>query len=105
MHRDRYEHFPGDPRAWLGINGLLVPLRLPGHHTGFLLSEIAEGSPADRAGLIVGDVVTAVAGVLVIDSESIPAATLRMNPGEAVSVTVLRGGEPRQFTIVPAERA
>lgn len=96
---------PGDPRAWLGINGLLVPLRLPGHHTGFLLSEIAEGSPADRAGLIVGDVVTAVAGVLVIDSESIPAATLRMNPGEAVSVTVLRGGEPRQFTIVPAERA
>ena len=96
---------PGDPRAWLGVNGLVVPLRLPGHHTGFLLSEIAEGSPADRAGLIVGDVITAIASVLVIDSESIPAATLRMNPGEAVSVAVLRGGEPRQFTIVPAERA
>ena len=40
---------PGDPRAWLGIHGLAVPLRRPEHDAGFLLTEVAEGSPADRA--------------------------------------------------------
>ena len=96
---------PGDPRAWLGVNGLLAALRQPGHAAGFLLTEIAEGSPADRAGLIVGDVIVAIGGAVVSDAESVPAAVLRMNPGQAVEVEVLRGGEPRQFTLVPAERA
>jgi serine protease Do len=96
---------PGDPRAWLGVNGLTVPLRQPGHAAGFLLSEIAEGSPADRAGLIVGDVIVSLGSVIVSDAESVPAAILRMSPGEAVEIGVLRGGEPRQFTVVPAERA
>lgn len=96
---------PGDPRAWLGVHGLLVPLRQQGLAAGFLLSEIAEGSPADRAGLIVGDVITAIGDIQVSDAESVPAAILRMNPGQAVIVAVLRGGEPRRFTVVPAERA
>lgn len=96
---------PGDPRAWLGVNGLLVPLRRPNYPSGFLISEIAEGSPADRAGLIVGDVIVVIAGHAVIDAETVPAAILRMNPGEAVAVEVLRGGEPRHFTLVPATRA
>jgi serine protease Do len=94
---------PGDPRAWLGIHGLVVPLRLPGHDVGFLLSEVAEGSPADRAGMIVGDIVVAIGETAVIDAESVPAAVLRLNPGQAVEVAVLRGGEPRHFTVVPTE--
>lgn len=96
---------PGDPRAWLGVNGLTVPLRQPGQATGFLLTEVAEGSPADRAGLIVGDVIVAIDDLPVSDNESVPAAVLRMDPGKAVVVAVLRGGEPRQFTLVPTERA
>lgn len=104
------EHFvagerPGDPRAWLGVNGLVVPLRQPGHGAGFLLSEVAEGSPADRSGLIVGDIIVRIGQKEVVDAESVPAAVLRMNPGDAVEVAVLRGGEPRQFTVVPTERA
>lgn len=104
------EHFvagerPGDPHAWLGLNGLVVPLRAPGHEAGFLLSEVAEGSPADRAGLIVGDIIVAIGERQVIDAESVPAAVLRLTPGEAVEIAVLRGGEPRRFTVVPTERA
>jgi S1-C subfamily serine protease len=78
-------------------------LRLPGHDVGFLLSEVAEGSPADRAGLIVGDIVVAIGETAVVDAESVPAAVLRLNPGQAVEVAVLRGGEPRHFTVVPTE--
>jgi S1-C subfamily serine protease len=96
---------PGDPGAWLGVNGLAVPLRQPGHAVGFLLTEVAEGSPADRAGLIVGDIVVRIGVVEVVDNESVPAAVLRLNAGEAVEIAVLRGGEPRQFTVVPTERA
>ena len=96
---------PGDPRAWLGVNGLPVPLRQPGHAAGFLLSEVAEGSPADRAGLIVGDIIVRVGEVEVVDAESVPAAILRMSPGDAVEFAILRGGEPRHFTVVPTERA
>ena len=96
---------PGDPRAWLGVNGMTVPLRQPGHATGFLLTEVAEGSPADRSGLIVGDIVVAVGEIEVVDAESVPAAVMRLNPGEAIEVAILRGGEPRRFTVVPTERA
>jgi S1-C subfamily serine protease len=95
---------PGDPRAWLGVHGLTVPLRQAGFSAGFLLSEVAEGSPADRAGLMVGDIVVAIDDAEVEDAESIPAAVLRMNPGAAIEVAILRGGEPRRFTVVPTER-
>jgi serine protease Do len=94
---------PGDPRAWLGIHGLAVPLRRPEHDVGFLLTEVAEGSPADRAGLIVGDIVVAIGETAVVDAESVPAAVLRLNPGQAVEIAILRGGEPRHFTVVPTE--
>jgi serine protease Do len=87
------------------VNGLTVPLRQPGHAAGYLLSEVAEGSPADRAGLIVGDIIVRIGEVDVVDAESAPAAILRLNPGDAIAVAVLRGGEPRHFTVVPTERA
>jgi serine protease Do len=96
---------PGDPRAWLGVNGLTVPLRQPEHAAGYLLSEVAEGSPADRAGLIVGDIIVRIGEVDVIDAESVPAAIMRLHPGDAIAVAILRGGEPRHFTVVPTERA
>jgi S1-C subfamily serine protease len=95
---------PGDPRAWLGVSGITVALRQPDYEAGYLLSEIAEGSPADRAGLMVGDIIVAIGDIEVEDAESVPAAILRLNPGDAVEVAILRGGEPRHFTVVPTER-
>lgn len=96
---------PGAARGYLGVNGMVVPLRRPDVALGFLLTEVVEGTPADRAGLFVGDVVVGVGGTAVTDQESWPAAILRLVPGEAVEVAVLRGGEPRRFTVVPTERA
>ncbi|MDP9370431.1 MAG: trypsin-like peptidase domain-containing protein [Chloroflexota bacterium] len=91
--------------VYLGINGVVVPLRRQDHAAGFLLTEILEGTPADRAGLIVGDVVVVIGSTSVTDQESLPAALLRLAPGEAVNLDVLRGGEPRSFVVVPTERA
>src|SRR5215216_24082 len=91
--------------AFIGVNGVVVPLRRDDHTTGFLLTEIVEGTPADRAGLIVGDIIVGIGETAVIDQESVPAAIMRLTPGDAVTVAVLRGGEPRSFVVVPTERA
>jgi serine protease Do len=91
--------------AYIGVNGVVVQLRREDHQVGFLLTEIVEGTPADRAGLILGDVVVAIGETPVVDQESVPAAIMRLNPGDAVTISVLRGGEPRSFVVVPTERA
>ncbi|CAA9558495.1 MAG: hypothetical protein AVDCRST_MAG73-3487 [uncultured Thermomicrobiales bacterium] len=96
---------PADGQAYLGLNGVVVPLRRTDHAAGFLITEVEDGTPADRAGLIVGDVIVAVAERSIEDQESLPAAMLRLKPGDAVAIQVLRGGEPRAFTVVPTERA
>ena len=104
------EHFvagdrPGSAQGFIGVSGQVVLLRRADHPAGFLLTEIAEGAPADRAGLIVGDVVVRVGGTPVTDQETLPGALLRLQPGAAIELEVLRGGEPRSSTVVPTERA
>lgn len=95
----------GAGTAFLGVNGVAVPLRRQDYAFGFVLTEIGEGTPADRAGLIVGDVIVAIGETIVTDQESVPAAVLRLRAGDAVEIRVLRGGEERAFTVVPTERA
>lgn len=95
---------PAGATGWIGVAGQIVPLRRADHQAGFLLTEVAENAPADRAGLIVGDVVVGVGELPVTDRETLPAALVRLKPGEAVRLLVLRGGEPRVFTVVPTER-
>lgn len=91
--------------AFLGINGIIVPLRDPAQPIGFLLTDVLDGTPADRAGLLIGDVVIAIDGAPLQDQESLPAALLRLSHGAPVELHVHRGGEPRTFTVVPTERA
>jgi serine protease Do len=91
--------------VFLGVNGVATPLRRPDFTFGFVLTEVGEGTPADRAGLFVGDVIVAIGETIVTDQESIPAAVLRLKAGDAVEIRVLRGGEERVFTVVPTERA
>lgn len=97
-------HGQGPSRAYLGFGGKVVALRRPDHPVGFLLTELTEGAPADRAGLILGDVLVRFGGQPVVDQETLPAALLRVEPGDAIELEVLRGGDPRRFTVVATER-
>jgi S1-C subfamily serine protease len=54
---------------------------------------------------MIGDVIVAFGEISVVDQESLPAAMLRLRPGEPVTISVLRGDELRTFTVVPTERA
>lgn len=83
------------PRAWLGVRATdLTPaaaalLRVAG---GAQISEVTEDSPAARAGLRKGDVVTAVAGRTVADASDLVVVLRESAPGDRVTVAVRRKG-------------
>lgn len=96
---------PTHGASYLGIVGDVVSLHRDDFPTGLVVTGVETGSPADRAGLIVGDVITAIGPEAIIDRESAPVALMRLVPGEPVEIHLLRGGDPRLFTVVPTERA
>ena len=60
---------------------------------------VASGGPADKAGLREGDVITAVDGKRVADSQELIVAIRAHAPGESVTVTYERGGGSRTAQI------
>jgi serine protease Do/serine protease DegQ len=59
-----------------------------------VITGVAPDSPAERAGLLVGDVLLAVAGEPVEDAASLRDALARA--AEIVRLSVMRGGETRE---------
>ena len=63
---------------------------------GAVVEEVTPGSPAQRAGLLPGDVITEVDGRPVADAQTLIIAIRANAPGDEITLTVLRGTE--QFT-------
>ena len=71
---------------------------------GLVVEAVTEGMPAQRAGLRPGDIITALDGVTVIGQSAEAAAErLRGEPGTQVTLTVLRGGESRDYVLTREE--
>ena len=91
---------------YVGIAGLPVRPRMEGKERGgVLLTSVEEGSPADRAGLLQGDLLLAFDGHDVETAEAYFERLAAWTSGEPVRLSVQRGGEPREFTVVPVIRA
>ncbi len=76
-------------------SGLRVGELAPGDRAtlaGARILAVAAGSPAERAGLAPGDVITDVAGRAVRKASDVTAAIYLRRPGDRVAVTVLRAG-------------
>ena len=85
---------PGGAHAYLGVNGVIATLPNGPQPAGFVLTDVIDGTPAARAGLMIGDVILSIAGEPIVDQESIPAAMLRVQPGQEVEIGLTRGGRP-----------
>ena len=66
---------------------------------GAEVNSVQEGSPAERAGLRVGDVVVAVDGRPVDDATELTATLAQRKPGDRVRLEVVRGGQRRDMTL------
>ena len=87
--------------------------------TGALVSRVEPGSPAEDAGLQAGDdqirfqgqevdaggdVITAVDGQAIQDNSDLPRIVSRLNPGDEVTLDVIRDGEEQQIQITLGDR-
>jgi S1-C subfamily serine protease len=67
--------------------------------SGLRLTGVNPGSPAEQAGLAAGDVIVDFGGKSVSNLVEYSEALYSHQPGDEVLVTVLRGGERRQFRV------
>jgi S1-C subfamily serine protease len=98
-------------RAYLGV--AMQPVRLTrsvaerlqlADNGGVLVVMVESDSPADRAGLLVGDVIVAAAGVSVGEPQDVAELLGAERVGSALELTVIRGGEKRPVNVTVGER-
>ena len=73
------------------------------NRAGGLLVDIVQGGAADKAGLKVGDVITAVDGVPAVDGTSVSALVRMHEGGSTVTIDYTRGGKPGQTEVTLGE--
>jgi Do/DeqQ family serine protease len=95
--------------GWLGINmGTLSPqeaANLYGDETqGAFVSGVYEGSPADKAGILPGDTITAVNGENITDPTQLLLVVGNLEPGTTADFTILQGHQQLARKVRIAER-
>jgi serine protease Do len=79
--------------------------RVYGAGTGVPISSVVAGSPADQAGLKVGDTVTSVDGKKVTKGSELVSEIAARKPGTKVTLGFLRNGKSQDATVTIADRA
>src|SRR5215467_10576756 len=70
---------------------------------GALVADVMRGSPAERAGIKTGDIITEFNSKEVKDSAELPALVARVAPGTTASIKVLRDGKEISLPITVGE--
>ena len=86
-----------------GYLGVQLDRRIDGG-SGALVSEVVAGSAAEKAGIEVGDVVTAVDGEPITGQAGLIATIRNLAPGDKATVSLVRDGEPLEVSVVLGER-
>jgi S1-C subfamily serine protease len=99
-------------RGYLGIGTQQVPLPDPlaqkagtGQKAALVVMTVEPNSPAERAGLLLGDLVVGIGGQPVTDAESLLSQLGGDRVGQSLPVKILRGGEARELSVTIGERA
>jgi serine protease Do len=94
-------------RAWIGVQvqpvtaGIAESLGLK-NAAGALVDEAQPDTPAAKAGIVAGDVITAVNGNAIKDSRTLAREISAMTPGSSVKLDILRKGESKTITLTLA---
>jgi S1-C subfamily serine protease len=99
------------PRAYLGVG--TQPVALPEslrqrlgltQGTAVIAVDVRADTPAATGGLVIGDVIVSIGGRAIAEPEDLMAVLRPDRVGETVTVSVLRGGEPRELRVTIGER-
>jgi PDZ domain/PEGA domain len=86
------------PSGWIGISSNRTAAG------GFLVSSFSQGSPASKAGLKVGDVITELNGVRVSDDEELESQIARYAPGSEIRIGYVRGSWAFKATVIVGQQ-
>ena len=87
---------------WAG--GAAVRQRSGVAQPGVVVQRVVPGSPADRAGLRAGDIITRIDGQPLKQEADLPKAVRQHRVGDTVTLTVERDGREQQVSVQLAER-
>jgi serine protease Do len=95
--------FRNDDRGRLGVSVRDVTKEFAGEKnlksaSGAYVSAVVEGSPAEKAGIVRGDVIVKFGDRKIDDSDDLVRAVGRAEPGDEVRVAVERNGETKTLT-------
>ncbi len=95
-------------RPWVGIglqditSDLMKYFNLK-EKSGALISQVYEGSPAEKAGLKAGDAVIEIDGVKITNSQDVVREVLKKQVGQKVNFVVLREGKRTEISLTTAQ--
>ncbi|MBI5676133.1 MAG: DegQ family serine endoprotease [Nitrospirae bacterium] len=97
-------------RGWLGVSIQPITPELASQFNlkseeGSLVADVIEGGPAEKAGIMRGDVIIEFNGEKVSDPHGLRNAVAKTPPGEVVKIKVFREGEAKTLTLTIAELA
>jgi serine protease DegQ len=96
-------------RGWIGVGvqdmtrELSESFKLP-EIQGALITEVFRGTPADKAGIKLGDILIAVEGRPVTDSSSMLNLVAALNPGKQATLKVVRSQQETDIRVIVGRR-
>lgn len=95
-------------RPWLGIVGLSLTEEVSQYYdlplnSGVLITKVTDGSPAQRAGMIMGDIILRMDNTAIETIEDLLGEIHKRKVGEKVRVTVFRRGFEHYFDVTLSE--
>ena len=84
-------------RGWIGIEAQIVPQDIIDaaglDESGILIAAVLNGSPADQAGIMPGDIMTRIDGKPLFNPQYMINLISQVKPGAAIEIELLRGWE------------
>lgn len=93
-------------RGWLGVMIQNITPDIAealGIREGVLIAQVVPGSPAEKAGIKVGDIIIEVNGKKIKDARDLQFTIMKIKPGTKVTITVLRDGKKLNLKTVIGE--
>ncbi len=95
-------------RGWIGIEAQIVPRDIIDARgpveSGILIAAVLNGSPADQAGIMPGDIMSRIDGKPLFDPQYTINLISQVKPGDTIEIELLRGWERVTLSVQVAER-